>query len=105
MKALLLALTLALSAPAGAALAQEPAVPAAGLAAEAAGDLDAAIAVYEEAARAGGRADLWVRISRIEATRDDPRAALEAIERAVELEPGDVEHLRARAELASWAGD
>jgi tetratricopeptide (TPR) repeat protein len=57
------------------------------------------------AAREGGRADLWVRISRIEATRGDPRAALDAIERAVELEPGEVEHLRARAELASWAGD
>lgn len=105
MRASLFALWLALSASAGVALAQEPAVPAAGLAAEAAGDLDAAIAVYAEAARAGGRADLWVRISRIEATRDDPRAALEAIERAVELEPADVEHLRARAELAAWAGD
>ena len=105
MKAALFALWLALSAPAGMALAQEPAVPAAGLAAEAGGDLDAAIAVYEEAARAGGRADLWVRISRIEATRNNPRAALDAIERAVELEPDDVEHLRARAELASWAGD
>ena len=105
MKAALLVVLLALSAPVGVALAQEPAVPAAGLAAEAAGDLDAAIAIYEEAARRGGRADLWVRISRIEATRDDPRAALEALERAVELEPDDVEHLRARAELASWAGD
>lgn len=105
MKAFLLALAVTLSAPAGVALAQEPAVPAAGLAAEAAGDFDAAIAIYEEAARAGGRADLWARISRIEATRDDPRAALEAIERALELEPDDVELLRARAELASWAGD
>ena len=105
MKALVLILSFALASQAGVALAQEPAVPAAGMAAEAAGDLDAAIAVYEEAAREGGRADLWVRISRIEATRDNPRAALEAIERAVELEPGDVEHLRARAELASWAGD
>lgn len=105
MKAFVLVLSFALASPAGVALAQEPAVPAAGMAAEAAGDLDAAIAVYEEAAREGGRADLWVRISRIEATRDNPRAALDAIERAVELEPGDVEHLRARAELASWAGD
>lgn len=105
MKAFVLVLSFALASPAGVALAQEPAVPAAGMAAEAAGDLDTAIAVYEEAAREGGRADLWVRISRIEATRDNPRAALDAIERAVELEPGDVEHLRARAELASWAGD
>ncbi len=104
-KAALFAALLALSAPASVALAQEPAVPAAGLAAEAAGDLDAAIAVYEEAAREGRRADLWVRISRIEATRDNPRAALDAIEQALELEPDDVEHLRARAELASWAGD
>ncbi len=104
-KAFVLIIWFALASPAGVALAQEPAVPAAGLAAEAAGDLDAAIAVYEEAARGGGRADLWVRISRIEATRNDPQAALEAIERAVELEPGDVAHLRARAELASWAGD
>ena len=105
MKAALLVALFALTASAGVALAQQPTVPAAGLAAEAAGDLDAAIAVYEEVARQSGRADLWVRISRIEATRDDPRAALEAIERAVELEPNDVEHLRARAELASWAGD
>ena len=105
MRVALLVLCLSLSASAGVGFAQEPAVPAAGMAAEAAGDLDAAIAVYEEAARAGGRSDLWVRISRIEATRGNPRAALEAIERAVELEPDHVEYLRARAELAAWAGD
>jgi tetratricopeptide (TPR) repeat protein len=97
-----LSLTLAAFAPA---LAQEPAVPPAGLAAEAAGDWDRAIAVYRAVAADSGRADLWVRISRIEATRDRPAEALAAIERAIELEPDDVAHLRARAELASWAGD
>ena len=97
-----LALALAIGAPA---LAQEPTVPPAGLAAEAAGDWDRAIGVYRQAAEESRRADLWVRISRIEATRDRPAEALAAIERALELEPDDVELLRARAELASWAGD
>lgn len=95
-------LTLAVGVPA---VAQEPAVPPAGLAAEAAGDWERAIAVYRDVAADSGRADLWVRISRIEATRNHPAEALAAIERAIELEPDDVAHLRARAELASWAGD
>ncbi|HEU4463537.1 MAG TPA: hypothetical protein VFS53_00690, partial [Gemmatimonadota bacterium] len=52
-----LTLALAASAPA---LAQEPVVPPAGLAAEAAGDWDRAIAVYRDVAADSGRADLWV---------------------------------------------
>jgi tetratricopeptide (TPR) repeat protein len=87
------------------AAAQEPEIPGAGLQAEAAGDLDQAIAIYERAAGETGRADLWARISRIEATRGRPRQALDAIDRAVTLEPDNVEFLRSRAELASWAGD
>jgi tetratricopeptide (TPR) repeat protein len=98
-------LALALAALAGTAVAQEPAVPAEGLRAEAAGDLDQAIAIYERTAGESGRADLWVRISRIEATRGRARPALDAIDRAVALEPDNVEFLRSRAELASWAGD
>ena len=97
-------LLLALGSAAGA-RAQEPELPAAGLQAEAAGDWDRAVEVYSQAAAESGRADLWVRISRIEATRDHPREALAAIDRALALEPDDVDHLRARAELASWAGD
>lgn len=85
--------------------AQEPAVPEAGLAAEAAGDWDAAIEIYRGVAQSAGRADLWIRISRIQATRDRPAEALAAASRAVELEPRNLEYLRARAELATWAGD
>jgi tetratricopeptide (TPR) repeat protein len=99
---LVLALALAAVPPASA---QEPAVPPAGLAAEAAGDWDAAVAIYRQAASESGRADMWVRISRIQATRDKPREALDAIDQAVALDPDNVEYLRARAELASWAGD
>ena len=87
------------------ALAQEAAVPAAGLRAEAAGDFDAAIAIYEQTASEAPRSDLWVRISQIEAVRNHPHEALDAIDRAVALEPDNVEFLRSRAELASWAGD
>lgn len=87
------------------ALAQEAAVPAAGLQAEAAGDFDTAIAIYEQTASEAPRSDLWVRISQIEAVRNHPREALDAIDRAVALEPDNVEFLRSRAELASWAGD
>ncbi|HYO45553.1 MAG TPA: tetratricopeptide repeat protein, partial [Gemmatimonadota bacterium] len=105
MRILFVAVWLALSGAVGLAVAQEPAVPPAGLAAEAAGDWDAAIAIYERTASESGRADLWVRISRIQATRDKPQEALDAIDRAVVLEPSNVEFLRARAELASWAGD
>jgi len=100
-----LAVVLATLANAAAGSAQEPAVPAAGLAAEAAGDWDAAIEVYRRVAQESGRADLWIRISSIQATRDRPVEALTAASRAVELEPRNLEYLRARAELATWAGD
>jgi tetratricopeptide (TPR) repeat protein len=104
-KAVLVAALLGLWGTVGLAAAQEPVVPPAGLAAEAAGDWERAIAIYERAAGEEGRADLWARVSSIQATRDKPREALAAIDRAVALEPDDVEYLRARAELASWAGD
>ncbi|MGH7567283.1 MAG: tetratricopeptide repeat protein [Gemmatimonadota bacterium] len=105
MRVLVVVAWLALCGGVGLAAAQEPVAPAAGLAAEAAGDWDAAIAIYERTASESGRADLWVRISRIQATRDRPQEALDAIERAVALEPSNVEFLRARAELAAWVGD
>jgi tetratricopeptide (TPR) repeat protein len=104
-RVIIVATWLALSGGVGLAAAQELVVPPAGLAAEAAGDWDGAIAIYERTAEESGRADLWVRISRIQATRDMPQEALDAIDRAVTLEPSNVEFLRARAELASWAGD
>lgn len=104
-RVLLIAVWLALSGAVGLAVAQEPVVPPMGLAAEAAGDWDAAIAIYERTASESGRADLWARISRIQATRNRPQEALDAIDRAVSLEPSNAEFLRARAELASWTGD
>ena len=107
MRAYLLAvcLAIALTGFGAQAPAQEVVVPAAGLRAEAAGDFDAAIAIYEQTASESSRSDLWVRISQIEAVRNHPREALDAIDRAVALEPDNVEFLRSRAELASWAGD
>ena len=103
--ALAICLAIALGGFGSHALAQEVAVPAAGLKAEAAGDFDAAIAIYEQTANEAPRSDLWVRISQIEAVRNHPREALDAIDRAVALEPNNVDLLRSRAELASWAGD
>lgn len=105
MRILFAAAWLALAGAVGPVLAQDAAIPAAGLAAEARGDWDAAIAIYQRTASESDRADLWVRISRIQATRDKPLEALDAIDRAVALEPDNLEFLRSRAELASWAGD
>lgn len=48
---------------------------------------------------------LYVRLSQAYAVLDRPSAALEAIEHAVALSPDSIEWLRARATLATWAGD
>jgi tetratricopeptide (TPR) repeat protein len=48
---------------------------------------------------------LYVRLSQAYAVLDRPSAALDAIEHAVALSPDSIEWLRARATLATWAGD
>jgi len=50
-------------------------------------------------------AQLYVRLSQAYAVLNRPAAALEAIEHAVALSPDSIEWLRARATLATWAGD
>ena len=52
-----------------------------------------------------GDAELYVRLSQAYAVLNRPAAALDAIEHAVALSPDSIEWLRARATLATWAGD
>ena len=76
----------------------QSAVPTSGVAAEAAA-LGKAI---HETPR---DAQLYVRLSQAYAVLNRPAAALDAIEHAVALSPDSIEWLRARATLATWAGD
>ena len=50
-------------------------------------------------------AQLYVRLSQVYAVLNRPAAGLDAIEHAVALSPDSIEWLRARATLATWAGD
>jgi cytochrome c-type biogenesis protein CcmH/NrfG len=79
--------------------------PAAGLAAEGAGDWATALQIYRRTLDQNPHdAALWVRVADIEAHLNRPSAALEAIERALALSPDSVPFLRARATLGTWAG-
>jgi tetratricopeptide (TPR) repeat protein len=58
----------------------------------------------EAIARGPVNATMLVRLSQAYAVSDKPEAALAAIEGALALEPEQVDYLRARAMLATWAG-
>lgn len=50
-------------------------------------------------------AALYFRLSQAHAVNRQPQAALAAASRAVELDPANLEYLRAQAQLANWAGE
>jgi tetratricopeptide (TPR) repeat protein len=75
----------------GGALAQPP-VPEGGLAAEMAGEWERAIEIYKDVLqREPNRADLWARISDIEAHLGNELRAAEALGKAAELSPDDAD--------------
>lgn len=65
----------------------------------------AAEALREALKYAPKDARLYHKLSQAYAAAQDGPAALTAIKRAVELEPGNASYLRAQGELATWAGD
>ena len=73
--------------------------PASSLAAE------SAVALERAVQQAPQDAELYVRLSQTYAVLNRPSAALDAIEHAVALSPNSIDWLRARATLATWAGD
>jgi tetratricopeptide (TPR) repeat protein len=74
--------------------------------AEEAHDWDKAVALCREAlAKNPKRADLWGRIADIESSRNRPKEAKKAVEKALEVKPGDTALLRKHVELSKWAGD
>ena len=118
----------------------QPSLPVAGLVAEEAGRWTEALDIYQALLKSdAGRADIWARVSDIEAhlghtdasvaalvqaTRAAPddatlhqklsqayaadgeaTAALQAIEAAYALDPTNLDYVRARAVLATWAGE
>jgi len=69
-------------------------------------DANAAADALEHAARIRpGDANLQTAASRALATANRPAEALAAIQRALVIEPDNVEHLIAQAQLANWAGN
>ncbi|OZA30299.1 MAG: hypothetical protein B7X93_03715 [Hydrogenophilales bacterium 17-61-9] len=62
-------------------------------------------ALREAVKHAPRDARLYAKLSRAHATAQQAPAAQAAIDRAVELEPGNAAYLRARAEIAAWNGD
>lgn len=98
------AVLLGLAIACGRAAAQE--LPAAGLAAEAAGRWEDALTIYRRTVAAEPRRpDLWARISSIEVRLDRPAAALQAMDAALAIRPDDPKYLRDAAVLATWEGD
>ncbi|GAB4330382.1 MAG: hypothetical protein Kow0099_00930 [Candidatus Abyssubacteria bacterium] len=88
----------------GEASAQSP-VPHKGLAAEMAGEWEKAIEIYEETLkRDPNRADLWIRISDIEAHLGNEMRAAETLGKAAELRPDDAD-VQYRASNAWAAAD
>lgn len=70
------------------------------------GDLPAAIAALDQAARTlPSDPSVYRRLSQAYALSNHPRAALEAIQAALALAPGDADYLSAAATLATWQGD
>ena len=67
--------------------------------------LDAVSALQRAVEKAPHDASLHERLSQGYALTNQPQAALEAIERALALEPDRPEFLRARGTLATWVGD
>src|SRR5512139_3896190 len=65
----------------------------------------AAEAMREAVKYAPADARLHYKLSQALAAAQQGPAALAAINRAVELEPGNASYLRARGELATWSGD
>lgn len=65
----------------------------------------AAVALGEAIRHAPNDAGLYFRLSQAHAAAKEGLPALAAINRAVELDPGNPDYLRARAELAAWRGD
>lgn len=65
----------------------------------------AANALREAVKHAPGDARLHAKLSQAHAVAQQALQALAAINRAVELEPGNAAYLRARAEIAAWNGD
>jgi len=79
--------------------ATQPAVPSEGLRAEMAEEWGKALAIYKDVLeREPGRADLWLRISDIEAHLGHQQKAIAALEEAARLEPNDADaHYRLSA--------
>jgi tetratricopeptide (TPR) repeat protein len=67
--------------------------------------LDAVSALQRAVEKAPHDASLHARLSQGYALVNQPQAALEAIERALALEPDKPEFLKARGTLATWVGD
>lgn len=62
-------------------------------------------ALREAVKHAPDDARLYAKLSQAHAVAQQAPAALAAINRAVELEPGNAAYLRARGEIAAWNGD
>jgi tetratricopeptide (TPR) repeat protein len=64
----------------------------------------AADALHEAAKLSKNNSSLYYRLSQAYSVANKPLAALEAIEKAVELEPSKIEYLEARGKLGIWNG-
>ena len=70
------------------------------------GNVPAAIEALEKAVLASpANASLYARLSQAYASAGYAKAALRAIEGALALKPNEPDYIRARATLATWAGD
>ncbi len=68
-------------------------------------DRASADALKQAARYAPDDAALQFRIARSHTEKEDVPHAMAALERALQLEPENIEYLRARADLSSWVGD
>jgi tetratricopeptide (TPR) repeat protein len=68
-------------------------------------ELEALQALAEAAQLSPDDAALHYRLSQAYSAINRPAPALEAVNRSVELEPENLTYLKARAQLAAWAGD